>query len=100
MPAPVYLGDETSAAGYALAGARVRTPEPGSEAAALAEARAESSLVLVSAAIAARIPGDELRAALLALAPLTAIVPDLDASAALPDAAARLATELGLEAPR
>jgi hypothetical protein len=100
MPAPVYLGDEVSAAGYALAGARARTPEPGREAAALAEARAETSLVLVSASVAARIPESELRAACLALSPLTAVVPDLDPAVRVPDIAARLAAELGLEPPR
>ena len=99
MPAPIYLGDETSGAGYALAGVRVRTPEEGTESAALAAARTEASLVLVSAAIAARIAEAELREACLALAPLTLIVPDLSGTAPLPDLAAQLARELGLEAP-
>jgi vacuolar-type H+-ATPase subunit F/Vma7 len=99
MPAPVYLGDEVSAAGYALAGVRARTPEPDGEAAALAAARAEATLVLVSAAVAARIPEETMRAACLALAPLTLIVPDLTGGAPLPDIAARLRRELGLEAP-
>ncbi|HYQ99376.1 MAG TPA: hypothetical protein VET86_04970 [Casimicrobiaceae bacterium] len=99
MPAPIYLGDETCGAGYALAGVRVRIPEAGTESAALAAARAEASLVLVSAAIAARIPEPELRAACLALAPLTLIVPDLSVTVPLPDLAVQLARELGLEAP-
>ena len=49
MAAPVYLGDEVSAAGFRLAGALVRTPPPGDETAALARARAQAPLVLVSA---------------------------------------------------
>ena len=77
MPAPVYLGDETSGAGFALAGVRVRVPEEGTESAALALARAEAPLVLVSAAVAARVPEPELRRACLALGPLTVVVPDL-----------------------
>ena len=97
MPAPVYIGDETSAAGYRLAGARVEVPEPGAEAAALAAARAQAPLVLVSAAVAARIAERELRAALAALTPLTLIVPDLLGEAAVPDVAARLRRQLGLE---
>ena len=97
MPAPVYIGDEVSAAGYRLAGARVEVPEPGGEGAALAAARAQSPLVLVSAAVAARIAERELRAALAALAPLTLIVPDLRGEAAVPDVAARLRHQLGLE---
>jgi len=99
MSAPIYLGDEVSAAGYALAGVRVRVPDEGGEAAALAQARTEGSFVLVSAAVAARIPEQELRAARLALTPLTLIVPDVTGAIPLPDVAARLARELGLEAP-
>ena len=97
MPAPIYLGDVVSAAGYALAGVRVRIPNEGGEAAALAAARADAPLVLVSAAVAALIPESDLRAARLALAPLTLIVPDLAGTIPLPDIAARLARELGLE---
>ena len=97
MSAPVYLGDEISAAGYRLAGAQVRTPAPGEEAAALAWARAQAPLVLVSAALAVRLGDALLRPALLALAPLVLIVPDLQGEAPLPDLAARLRTQLGLE---
>jgi len=97
MAAPCYLGDEISAAGYRLAGARVAVPGPGEESAALAAARAAAPLVLVSAAVAARIPGREMRAALTALSPLTLIVPDLAGNVAVPDVAARLRHQLGLE---
>lgn len=99
MSTPIYLGDEVSAAGYALAGVHTRVPDEGGETAALALACTETSLVLVSAAVAARIPERELRAARLALTPLTLIVPDLTGTIPLPDVAARLARELGLEAP-
>jgi vacuolar-type H+-ATPase subunit F/Vma7 len=97
MAAPYYVGDEVSAAGWRLAGAQVAVPEPGAEAAALAAARATAPLVVVSAAIAARIPEAQLRAALAALAPPTLIVPDLAGEAAVPDVAARLRRQLGLE---
>jgi vacuolar-type H+-ATPase subunit F/Vma7 len=97
MGAPFYIGDEVSAAGYRLAGARVEVPEAGGESTALAAARAAAPLVLVSAAVAARIPERALRDALAALAPLTLIVPDLRGEAAIPDVAARLRHQLGLE---
>ncbi len=100
MPAPVYLGDETTGAGFALAGVRVRVPAAGAESAALAEAQAEAPLVLVSSAVAARVPEHELRHACLALSPLTLVVPDLAGAVPLPDLAAQLGSELGLEAPR
>lgn len=98
MSVPVYLGDEVSAAGYRLAGALVRTPTAGEETAALAWARSRAPLVLVSAAVAAGIAAGALRAALAALTPLVLIVPDLHDEVPLPDLAARLRTQLGLEA--
>lgn len=98
MSAPVYLGDAVSAAGYRLAGAQVRTPAPGDEAAALAWALAQAPLVLVSAAVAAAVPEAALRAALLALQPLVLLVPDREGRVPLPDRAGRLREQLGLEA--
>lgn len=98
MGAPIYLGDEVSAAGFRLAGAQVRTPHAGEEASALAWARAQAPLVLLSAAVAERVGDATLRAALVALAPLVLVVPDLQGEVPLPDLAARLRRQLGLEA--
>jgi vacuolar-type H+-ATPase subunit F/Vma7 len=98
MTAPVYLGDEISAAGWRLAGVRVRVPAPGAETAALVAARTEAPLVLVSAAVVARIDAAAWRAACTALAPLVLAVPDPQGQAALPDLAGRLRAQLGLEA--
>ena len=98
MSAPIYLGDEVGAAGYRLAGARVRTPRVGDGAAALAQACAQAPLVLLSAAVAGGIDERQLRAALSALSPLVLIVPDLQDEVPLPDLAARLHAQLGLEA--
>ena len=98
MTAPIYLGDEVSAAGYRLAGAVVRTPGAGEEAAALRWACAQGPLVLVSAAVAAGIDDAVMRERLSALAPLVLIVPDAQGVVPLPDLAARLRGQLGLEA--
>lgn len=101
MATVVYLGDEVSAAGWRLAGATVRTPAPGDEAAALAQACAQlppPSLVLLSAAVAAGIDELPLRRALSAVSPLVLIVPDLRGEVPLPDLATRLRCQLGLEA--
>ena len=96
MTLAIYLGDEVSAAGHRLAGVDARVPERGREAEALARARAEGSLVLVSASVAARVPAVDLRIAQLALAPLTVVVPDLQGETPMPDVASRLRAELGL----
>jgi len=98
MPAAVYLGDAVSAAGFRLAGALVRTPSAGEEASALAWARAHAPLVLLSSSVASHIGEAVLRAALSALAPLVLIVPDLHGEVPLPDLAARLRSQLGLDA--
>lgn len=98
MSVPAYIGDEVSAVGYRLAGLTVHVPAPGEEAAALALARRSAPLVLVSAATAQAVPAEDLRAALVALAPVTVIVPDVHERVALPDSTARLRRELGVEA--
>lgn len=97
MSALVYLGDEVSAAGWRLAGVDTPPCAPGEEAAALDAARRSASLVLVSAALAARLDAATLRAAVAALRPLVLVVPDPQGQAALPDLAARLRLQLGLE---
>jgi vacuolar-type H+-ATPase subunit F/Vma7 len=98
VSAPAYLGDEVTAAGYRLAGARVCVPPQGEEAAALAALLVEAPLVLVSAAVAARIAEADLRPALAALAPLVLIVPDPIGDISMPDLSARLRRQLGIEA--
>ena len=97
MTAPVYIGDEISAAGWRLAGARLAVPAPGAETAALVAACAAAPLVLVSAAMAARIDPASLAKAASAMAPLVLVVPDPQGEVTLPDLAARLRGQLGLD---
>jgi vacuolar-type H+-ATPase subunit F/Vma7 len=98
MTAPIYLGDEVSAAGYRLAGALVCTPAAGEAAAALASSRARAPLVLISARLAREIGEAAMRPVLTALAPLVSVVPDLHGEVPVPDLGARLRAQLGLEA--
>ena len=97
MPAPIYLGDETTAAGYALAGVDARVPARGGETAALEQARAEAPLVIVAADVVVRIDARAWREATLALAPLVLAVPGLPGAPPLPDVAAQVRRDLGLE---
>ena len=90
--------DEVSAAGYRLAGATVRIPQAGDETAALAWARTQAPLVLLSTSVAAGVDALALRVALSALAPLALVVPDLRGESALPDLASRIRKQLGLDA--
>lgn len=92
-----YVGDEPSAAGFRLAGARVVVPAEGEESAAVSAARAEASLVLVSSRIASRLHARHLAQAELALIPLVLVVPSLQDDTVLADRAARLRGQLGIE---
>lgn len=96
--APLYLGDAFSAAGYALAGAQVRVPEPGAETQAFEQACAQAALVLVSAAVAAHIDAQVLRRASAAPSPLVLVTPDPQGKVVLPELAGRLRVQLGLDA--
>jgi vacuolar-type H+-ATPase subunit F/Vma7 len=96
MAAPIYVGEETSAAGWRIAGVCTVVPEEGLELAAFIDACARAPMVLVAASVAARIPEAVLRASQAALKPVTLIVPDL-AGGPVPDVAARLRHQLGLD---
>ena len=94
---PLYLGDEVSAAGWRLAGLDVDVPAAGSETRALVEARQHAPLVLISAALAARIEPATLRRAASALTPLLLVLPDPQGDVPLPDLGTQLRIQLGLE---
>lgn len=94
----IYVGDEATAAGYRLAGVMPLVPEDGQETAALRDALARASLVLVSSAVAARIDRGAWRDAITAMSPLVSVVPDVDGAVPLPDVSAALRAEIGLSA--
>ncbi|MDH4047904.1 MAG: V-type ATP synthase subunit F [Gammaproteobacteria bacterium] len=100
MPAPVFIGDEVTAAGYRLAGARVLVPDSGDDrdvSATFAEALRSADLVLISAACAGELPADLLDRAVRAADPLLLIVPDAAGRVSMPDVAADVGRALGIE---
>lgn len=93
-----YIGDEATATGYRLAGAEVRVPAAGETAEVYRRAVADGAdLVLLSAERAGEMDTAELDAALIALRPLTAIVPDAFGRRAPPDVAREVRLALGIE---
>jgi vacuolar-type H+-ATPase subunit F/Vma7 len=92
-----FVGDELTATGFRLAGARVHVPPPGEVREAFEAARSEASVVLVTAACAAELPAALLEEALGAIAPLTLVVDDLAGAAAPPDLEAAMRRALGVE---
>lgn len=91
----VFIGDEVSAAGYRIAGLRVRVPEVGAETAILLEELARASFVLVSRGVAGCVEPAALKRAMAAVTPLCWIVPTR-AEAAASDIAARVRLQLGV----
>jgi vacuolar-type H+-ATPase subunit F/Vma7 len=92
----VFIGDEVTAAGFRLAGARVVVPQAGGEQEALATARATADLVLIGAEIAALLPRPVLSDAVAARSPLVFVVPDVRGRVTLPDVVASLQGQLGV----
>lgn len=94
---PIYIGDELSAAGYRLAGLRVRTPEPAEVLAVFRWAREETDLILLGVEQARRLPAAELQQALRELAPQIMIVPDIRRRTPMRDLPNRIRTTLGVK---
>jgi vacuolar-type H+-ATPase subunit F/Vma7 len=92
----VFLGSESSAAGYRLAGVDACVARAGAETAQFADARQHADLVMIEASVASQLPAAHWRAALAATTPLVVVVPDLAGDAPMPDLAARLRNQLGL----
>ena len=92
-----FIGDEVTATGFRLAGARVFIPAPGEVREALEAARSGASVVLVTAGLARELPPALLEEALGAVAPLTLVVDDLAGDVAPPDLEAAMRRALGVE---
>jgi vacuolar-type H+-ATPase subunit F/Vma7 len=93
----VFVGDELTATGFRLAGIETLVASPDGARDALAAARARADLILLTAEHARQIPPGELDLALIAEAPIVAVIPDILMHARPPDLARRLRAVLGIE---
>lgn len=91
-----FIGDETSAAGWRLAGVRVTVPESGREIEALQEAMAHAPLVMLESNCARALPAPVLDAAVRSVAPLVLVVPGVTGAADGVDLGAMVRAQLGL----
>jgi vacuolar-type H+-ATPase subunit F/Vma7 len=98
MSAPVFIGDEVTAAGFRLAGCAVEIPRPGQAGETLKRARQSAELVFMTAAEAATVPPRELDQALREPSPLLLIIPDINATREPPEMETRIRALLGIEA--
>ena len=92
-----FIGDAARAAGFRLAGVRTWSPEPGHEACALEEALEQAGVVVLSAALAQRLPPPVFEAACARLFPLVVIEPDSGTAAPAIDPVSRVRHQLSLE---
>jgi len=79
------VADELTAVGWRLAGARVAIATAADVEERFQQALTSAELVMITAALAARVSAPLLEAALLSFPPLTVIIADLRRSAELPD---------------
>jgi vacuolar-type H+-ATPase subunit F/Vma7 len=97
VPAPVFIGDEVSAAAYRLAGMDARVTERGKVAGVFGSAMDEAGLVIITADLASALPGDTLADAVRRADPLIVVVPDGGNRHAPEDLDARVERVLGIE---
>lgn len=98
-PAPLFIGDEVTAAAYRIAGLAVDVATPAQARARFEAARhRQVPLILITAECAQSIPAAELDAALAAFAPVVLVVPDAAGRVPPPDLAARVRGALGIAA--
>ena len=94
----VYVGDETTAAGFRLAGLDARTAAAGDAGEQLRNALAEApDCVLLDGGLAEFVPPALLERAYTADVPLFAVLPDLRGRGAPPDLARTVRNALGID---
>ena len=94
----VYIGGEATAAGFRLAGVDARVAAAGDAAAMLRQALSEvPDCVLLDGTLVEYVPVVELEHALVALAPLFAVVPDIRGQGTPPDLVRTVRNALGID---
>ncbi len=98
MTAPVFIGDEISAAGFRMAGVRIRTP--------LLEAKElinviewachHATLILITSEYAAMLPTKDFERFVSQESPAILVVPDIRAKTTMENLNTRLRTQLGI----
>lgn len=96
MTAPVFIGDEVSAAGFRLAGVRIRTPLAEELPKVLTWANKNTSLILITASYLSRLDETEQSKLVSQLDPPVAVVPDIRLETPIEDLATQLRSHLGV----
>lgn len=94
---PIVIADRLTAAGFRLAGLRPLVTPPEDAAAVFAEALGQGGPVMITAALAAQVPGAQLSRAIRAADPPVAVVPDMTRSVEPADMGREVRRALGVE---
>jgi vacuolar-type H+-ATPase subunit F/Vma7 len=98
MALPILISDRLTAAGFRLAGVRPLVTAPEDVAAVFREALALKGPILITAALASRLPGAQLQKAISTADPPVAVIPDIARTSEPADLAEKVRRALGVEA--
>lgn len=98
MTAPVLISDRLTAAGFRLAGVRPLVTAPEDVGAVFREALAAKGPVMITAALARRLPQAQLEKAISTADPPVAVIPDMARTAEPADLGDKVRRALGVEA--
>ena len=96
MPAPIFIGDEVSAVGYRLAGARVRTPDQNEIGLELERAAQSAELIIITQDFLDILPDTERFTWMSRTRPLLVVVPDLRSKLSVEEMTDHLRAQLGM----
>ena len=96
MTAPVFIGDEVTAAGFRLAGVRIRTPSAEDLPAVLVWAQRNASLILITAECVALLDSEQQTGLVSQLEPPVVVIPDIRVKTPIQDLATQLRSQLGV----
>ena len=96
MNVPIFIGDEISAAGFHLAGVRIRTPLPEELPNVLSWACANTSLLIITAEYATMLSKADKQRLMSQEMPPVVVIPDVRAKTPIQDLATELRAQLGV----
>lgn len=96
MLTPVFIGDEVSAAGFRLAGVRIRTPLAEELPTVISWANNNSSLIMITEEFLAKLDRSAQQRLVSQLQPPVAVVPDIRGTTPVADLATQLRSQLGV----
>ena len=96
MSAPVFIGDEISAAGFRLAGLRIRTPDPEELDKVLDWAETHACFIIITTQYLNMLTLEQQQHYLKQVQPPLVVVPDIRSQHTMKDLATHLRAQLGV----